>query len=383
MMEHRSPEEAIRARNPIDEHYEPGGDVPVITTPLPPIPVVSAASFAQMSTPSRSFLDNAGLLPHRNVTMLSGDGGTGKSLLALQLAAAVCIGGNWLGIPVRKGPVLHISAEDDIDENHIRLKEICAAEDLNLASMRDLQICSLAGEDAILATDGEKAGTIQLTSLFERLRSRLELTRPLLVTLDNLADVFAGNENSRPLARQFIATLRRLAIEFNCAVLLLAHPSLAGLNSGAGTSGSTAWNNSVRSRLYLLRRGDDDHDGRVLKTMKANYGPTGGEILLAWRAGRFTVSKTLEGSFLDAAAAQQKAERVFLQLLRWHVDKNINVSPNRSSSFAPTVFAKHQEAEGVSKDQFENAMHSLLNRNAIQVEQVGPRSRNRQRLVCA
>jgi hypothetical protein len=117
--------------------------------------------------------------------------------------------------------------------------------------------------------------------------------------------------------------------------------------------------------------------------MKANYGPTGGEILLAWRAGRFTVSKTSEGSFLDAAAAQQKAERVFLQLLRWHVDKNINVSPNRSSSFAPTVFAKHQEAEGVSKDQFENAMHSLLNRNAIRVEQVGPRSRNRQRLVCA
>jgi RecA-family ATPase len=97
--------------------------------------------------------------------------------------------------------------------------------------------------------------------------------RPSLLVLDNLADIFAGNENVRPLARQFVSSLRALAIEFDCVVLLLAHPSLSGMASGAGTSGNTAWNNSVQSRLYLVTSSDDlDPDGRVLQTIKANYG---------------------------------------------------------------------------------------------------------------
>ena len=61
--------------------------------------------------------------------------------------------------------------------------------------------------------------------------------------------------------------------------MLLAHPSLTGMNTGTGTSGSTAWNNSVRSRLYLDRVRESgiepDPDARVLRTMKSNYGPVG------------------------------------------------------------------------------------------------------------
>ena len=37
------------------------------------------------------------LIPDRTVTLLSGDGGTGKSLLALQLAVAAATGGRWIG----------------------------------------------------------------------------------------------------------------------------------------------------------------------------------------------------------------------------------------------------------------------------------------------
>ncbi len=69
--------------------------------------------------------------------------------------------------------------------------------------------------------------------------------------------------------------LRDLAIDHDCAVLLLSHPSLTGLNSGTGTSGSTAWNNSVRSRLYLQATSPDT---RTLKVVKANHGKVGDEI---------------------------------------------------------------------------------------------------------
>ena len=57
-------------------------------------------------------------------------------------------------------------------------------------------------------------------------------------------------------------------------------------------SGSTAWSNSVRSRLYLHRPdgvsidGDDD-DARILEVMKANYGPIGQRFELRWCDGRF------------------------------------------------------------------------------------------------
>jgi hypothetical protein len=64
-----------------------------------------------------------------------------------------------------------------------------------------------------------------------------------------LAALFALPENDRSQTRQFISLLRRLAIVSNGSVVLLSHPSLTGINSGSGISGSTAWHNSVRSRM--------------------------------------------------------------------------------------------------------------------------------------
>lgn len=111
------------------------------------------------------------------------------------------------------------------------------------------------------------------------------------------ADIFGGNENVKGLARQFIGMIRHLAIAYDCAVLMLAHPSLSGMASGTGSSGNVAWNNSVRSRIYLKRQHDDlseitDPDFRKLVSMKANYAPTGGEIGMRWELGRFVPTET-------------------------------------------------------------------------------------------
>ena len=54
--------------------------------------------------------------------------------------------------------------------------------------------------------------------------------------LDTLADLFGGDEIKKVHARQFISMLRGLAIEFNVTVLLLSHPSQAGMSSGSGMS---------------------------------------------------------------------------------------------------------------------------------------------------
>ena len=134
-----------------------------------------------------------------------------------------------------------------------------------------------------------KTGIVTATAVFRGLVALVERLKPRVIFLDALADVFGGDEVARAQARQFISLLRGLAIDHNLAVVLIAHPSLTGITSGSGTSGSTGWSNSVRARLYLDRVLDDRKrngpDLRVLQVKKSNYGPVGIEKRLRWRDG--------------------------------------------------------------------------------------------------
>lgn len=260
----------------------------------PPLPVVEVSKFIGEEPQPRVFIDSAGLIPMRNVTLLSGDGGTGKSLLALQLALAVStVLPDWIGIAIGEGSnggVVYLSAEDDMLEIHKRLSEICAAEGADLsAAIGLLSFLDMAGEDATLAAEKAHSGVMARTPLYDRLEGLLGQRSPILLILDNQADVYAGNENSRSPVKQFVGLLRHLAMKHDCAILLLGHPSLSGRSSGSGESGSTAWNNSVRSRLYLKRvdASEGDEDMRVLEAMKSNYGRKGRAFGMKWHDGRF------------------------------------------------------------------------------------------------
>jgi RecA-family ATPase len=297
--------------------------------------------------------------------------------LALQLALASVIGGPWIGNPVTGGPVVYFSAEDDEAELHRRLDDILRATGCDYDEVANLILCSHAGKEALLATQATAMAPLQPTQLYKRLDARMEAVKPALLVLDTLADLFPGNENDRAQARQFIGLLRALSIKHQCAVVLLAHPSLSGLNSGSGTSGSTGWNNSVRSRLYFERIIQDGYeanpDARVLRTMKANYGRTGGEINLTWRSGVFVADAPVTG--LDRLARSAKAERVFLSLLRMVNEQGQTVNSNAGAYYAPKFFADHPKAEGVTKSAFKAAMQTLLAEGKIGIVKTGPASR--------
>jgi len=149
------------------------------------------------------------------------------------------------------------------------------------------------------------------------------------------------------------------------------------MESGAGYSGNTAWSNAFRSRLYLQRVIADgyeaDTEARILRTMKANYGPTGGEIALRWQGGVFTTKEPISG--IDRAAGSAKAERVFLKLLRLFTDQGRRVNHNGSQSYAPKLFAEHPDAEGMTKRALKTAMEGLLARGVVRIVESGPPSR--------
>ena len=149
------------------------------------------------------------------------------------------------------------------------------------------------------------------------------------------------------------------------SLIVLAHPSLNGLNTGAGTSGSTGWSNSVRSRLYFSQpSGEDaDPDLRVLELMKSNYSRIGTTLNVRWKDGVFGHESV--GTQLDCAALNVKAEHVFLQLLDAYTEQGRPVNASSGTNYSPTVFASDPKAEGITKAKFSTVMKSLFHKNVI------------------
>lgn len=343
-----------------------------------------AADLEGRPVPDREWLV-PDLIPARTVTLLYGDGGTGKSLLALQLAEAVALGRPWIGLPVKAGKALFLSAEDEADELHRRLADIVRNEGAQLSDLRNLTIRSLAGEDAMLARLAATAGPLMASDLYREVDALLEAERPALLVLDTLADMFPGNENDKAQARAFVGLLKWLAIKHDCAVVMLAHPSLSGMASGNGTSGNVAWSGSARSRLYLDRVASEGHEAdqnvRILRTMKANYGPKGGEIVMRWKSGVFVADAAPDSPNRMATGA--KAERVFLSLLRTFTEQGRKVNHATGPTYAPKVFASHPDSEGMTKAALKSAMEALLSRRAVRIGVSGPPSHRRQYLEVA
>ena len=164
---------------------------------------------------------------------------------------ALALGRDWLGLPVKPRKVFGLFCEDDEDELHRRQALInshyeCAFADLEM----NMAWISMVGVGAELADFSQYEGP-QPSGAFHRLVATANTFGAGLVVVDSLHDVFTGNENIRYQARWFIRLLQDLAQGIDGAVVLTAHPSMSGLSSGSGSSGSTAWNNAVRSRLRL------------------------------------------------------------------------------------------------------------------------------------
>ena len=283
------------------------------------------------------------------------------------------------------GPVLFITAEDDEDELHFRFHKIAAyyETDFDQLAAAGLHLLSLAGKDAAMATVNQK-GIVTPTELFKTLERTAREIRPRWIGLDTAADIFIVNERDRSEVRQCISLLRGLALEIATSVILLAHPSLSGIASGTGLSGSTAWNNSVRSRLYLKsekkKDGDQDEEdegdgsGRILEFMKSNYSALAKPVKLTWRDGLLVPDTLPRLAPIDRAALDERARRVFMELLaRYNKQDRTVSSKERANNFAPTEFMDKDEAMQLATSRKErkrlltNAMKQLLDKNSVQL----------------
>jgi RecA-family ATPase len=108
------------------------------------------------------------------------------------------------------------------------------------------------------------------------LENRIFKTRAKQVFVDNASSVFCANHNDNVQVTAFISYLRQMAERQKCNILILAHVSADNATRGSTKTyyGSTAWHNSVRSRIYMeLKPADNGIDEYIVVIHeKSNYG---------------------------------------------------------------------------------------------------------------
>lgn len=266
-------------------------------------PFSPAARWQGKSAPHLDWMVEGAFL-RGSVAILAGDGGLGKSLILQQLMTASAVGSDWLGMRTTKARSLAVFCEDDPDELHRRQEAINRHYGCGMRDLDGVMMESRAGRDCVLMSFRQWGGDGTLTAMYDQLSYAADQHKADIIILDTLADVFSGNEVDRNQPRAFIRALRRLAIKRQGVVILTQHPSVEGMATGTGRSGSTGWNNSVRSRLYLTmpkKKGADEDNGptneRLLRSMKNNYSKFGGKTPVEWKDGVFVVKEDLAARY--------------------------------------------------------------------------------------
>jgi RecA-family ATPase len=328
-------------------------------------------------------------VPLHQAGLFSGEGGTGKSIIELMKDVAHVTGKDWLGSMPEPGPAIYLGAEDDKDEIHIRLAAIAKHYGVTFKHLIDggMHVLPLLGHDATLCAASSKSGRVEVTGLYRQLYQAAGDIKPMNISIDTLSRAFAGNEIDRVQVYAFAMHMQALAMVAGGCVTVLSHPSLAGIASGSGISGSTAWHGAFRFRQYLkgvkITDGEQpENDLRELEFKKNQYGPIGETIVLRYQRGLFLPEAGT--SSLEKLAREAKADEMFLELFRRFASQGRNVGDKPTApNYAPAVFAEDVDAgkHGFRKADFKAAMLRLFNGDKIFVETYGRPSRPFSRLA--
>jgi RecA-family ATPase len=350
------------------EAADAGFDVFIDRRPAaPPMAVVfdpiTPCSWKGTESPKARWLAS-GRIPAADLTILAGNGGSGKTEIAVQLLVAVAAGlGDWLGCIIETGAALFISCEEPEEDIRDRVERICKHRNVDPYAIEDLGLF-FPELDATWLGTADRNGRVTRTPLLIAIEAWISQRRPSLVVIDSIAAVFDGEAIARRQVRAFLAMLRKIARQHDVAILLLDHPSVRGMADGSGTANSVDWRNSVRSMLHLSDPDKDDQDARTLELKKSNRGRSGEKVTLRWSGLTFTTEAQAAASPYRAAA-ERDVDDLFLRLLDKYTAQGRDVRPTTAVGYAPGVFADDQEAAGVTAKAFKAAMDRLYKAGKI------------------
>lgn len=294
-------------------------------------------------------------IPRGSLTLLAGRGGIGKTLVTQQLSIAVAHGLDWLGIEVKKGPVIGLFCEDDEAELLNRAHRMFIRSAVAPANYEDnLYLSARAGMQNLLVVFSRDA-SLKPSGLLAEIEAHCVQNKPILLVLDNVAQMFGGDENNRYQVTAFCNALTKIATDHNCAVVLLSHPAKA---EESQYSGSTAWEAAVRMRLHMKSNGD----GTIsLVKEKANYAEQG-EIRLELRNGIFVPYDA------DAQPTQKllEAEKAIISSLERYIAQKRSCSHrSQASNYLLRMMRDDQFLQGCSESLLKRALSRLIQQRIV------------------
>ena len=192
-------------------------------------------------------------VPLKQAGLFSGEGGTGKSIIELMKDVAHVAGKGLARLDAGAGPAFYLGAEDDEDEMHIRLAAIAKHYGVTFKELIDggLHVLPLLGEDATLCAASQGRPGRDDAPLQADLRGggRHQAEEHLASTRCRGPSPATRSTGCRSTPSR--CTCRRWPWWPSGSVTVLSHPSLTGIGSGSGISGSTAWHGAFRFRQYL------------------------------------------------------------------------------------------------------------------------------------
>lgn len=233
-----------------------------------------------------------GFLAAGKLHILAGAPGTGKTTLALALAATMTCAGRWPnGERASAGSVLIWSGEDSQADTLVpRL----------LASGADCRRVRFVGK----VDDVEGRRPFDPATDFPALeRKAVAIADLRLVIVDPIVSAVAGDSHKNAEVRRGLQPLVDFAEATRCAVIGISHFSKgsSGRDPTERVTGSLAFAALARIVLATAKAGDDEPEGtRLLVRAKSNLGPDGGGFQYVLR----TVELTGQHKGIVASRAQ-------------------------------------------------------------------------------
>ena len=271
-------------------------------------------------------------LPRNCVAMLTGDGGVGKSRLALQLAWSLSGEGRWLGEagqmpgngadygmgfePLGPGTIMYATWEDSPEQIRGRLYWLEQAG--KVGDGHNFKIADMRAKGHLWASTQHNA-VPGLTPAGEMLRQAAEQHNARLLVVDTLGVANGASEIDRAQVGAFFADWAAWADAHDCAVLLIAHPPKT---AGVAYSGSTGILGGVRAMWTIesVRRDCQGDCGSPrnckcepayayrLVNSKQNYSRTTAPIWLSNRQGVWLESSGRKADYGNAEPVSPVSE---------------------------------------------------------------------------
>ena len=348
-----------------------------------PAPVISWIRFAELADrepPPRKWIV-PDWLPVGDLTALFALGATGKSLLAQQVSTLVAKGRPVFGNATVAGSVMGIYCEESHDELWRRQHAIGERLGIGMGEVADnLFLEGRRGMNNVLI-GFDRDGRMTYGPLWDALLTQIEDKHPELVVVDNIAQVFAGNENDRSQVTQFQNAVAGIAVEHDIGVLVVGHTAKS---AGSEYSGSTAWENVVRSRWFMQRErekgiggAEGEETGRTILARRKVNNADRDELILKYDRGYFalisgaTIAEDMVAR-LTREAREREAEDAIAAALQWLAARNLraHVAAN-SPDYLPRRMAEHHLMAGFPDREIRAALTRMIGQQTVVMATIG------------